>query len=129
MGNQLLCTIGNISGAQGTIKQITDTYQLLNNKIRIFEPEHETGELFFIYNITGLKPDKLYLKNTMSIHAKKETNTFYTINALNKLIVELNGVLDVNYKVTWSDFSNILLLTNGNIAKKIKIKFKEMYEL
>jgi hypothetical protein len=38
--------------------------------------------------------------NTILVHRKKETNTLYTINALNELIKKLNGgVVDIAYKV------------------------------
>jgi len=40
------------------------------------------------------------VKNTISLHRKKITNTLYTINALNELIKTINnGVLDTKYQV------------------------------
>jgi hypothetical protein len=49
------------------------------------------------------------------VHRKKETNTMYTINALNRLITSLNGgVEDRSYQVNWDDYRNALILTDGN---------------
>jgi len=54
------------------------------------------------------------LPNTILLHRKKESNTLYTINALNALVKTLNnGYVDPNYKVEWNDYKNTILLTQG----------------
>tara|TARA_A100001011_G_scaffold399454_1_gene508167 strand:+ start:2299 stop:2559 length:261 start_codon:yes stop_codon:yes gene_type:complete len=60
------------------------------------------------------------IPDTISLHRKKNTNTLYTINALNDLIRELNGgKLDKSYIVDWNNYRNCLLLTNENGVNKI----------
>jgi hypothetical protein len=55
------------------------------------------------------------LPNTILVHRKKESNSLYTINALNTLIRKLNnGYQDPNYRVNWTDYKNSILLTNGS---------------
>jgi hypothetical protein len=45
------------------------------------------------------------LGNTILLHRKKESNTLYTINALNDLIKSLNkGVLDNTFPINWIDY-------------------------
>ena len=55
------------------------------------------------------------------VHRKKESNTMYTINALNRLIEDLNGgVSDVRYKVDWQTYKNSLILTDADGYKVMK---------
>ena len=50
------------------------------------------------------------------VHRKRETNTLYTINALNRLIQSLNGgILDKNYML--NDYKNGVLLTSDDSFK------------
>jgi hypothetical protein len=66
------------------------------------------------------------LKDTISINRKKETNTFYSINALNSLIRLLNnGILDKSYMVDWHQYKDILLLADGDTQCKM-IRIKEL---
>ena len=53
------------------------------------------------------------ISGTISLHRKKQSNTLYTINALNEAIRSLNnGVLDKSFAITWENYQNNLLLTN-----------------
>ena len=61
---------------------------------------------------------------------KKNTNTLYTINALNNLIRLLNnGVLDTSYQVDWENYRNTMLLTNDEGLRKIKTEIEEVVYL
>ena len=54
----------------------------------------------------------------------KKMRTFYTINALNVLILQLTGEIDKNYKVDWQEYSNSLMISNkDNELQIIKTKF------
>jgi hypothetical protein len=76
-----------------------------------------------VYNVTT---NERRLKDTISINRKKDTNTFYSINALNSLIRSSNdGVLDKNYKVDWSQYLDVLLLADGEYNYRT-IKIKEL---
>ena len=53
------------------------------------------------------------MQDTITINRKKDTETLYSINALNTLIKDQNnGVLDKSYRVDWAQFKNNLLLTD-----------------
>ena len=67
------------------------------------------------------------LDNTILLHRKKDSNTLYTINALNDLIKELNGgILDMKYKVNWSEYRNCNLLTTGGELKRLDTKVHDI---
>jgi hypothetical protein len=54
-------------------------------------------------------------------HRKKESNTLYTINALNRLIESLNGGrLDKAYQIDWNDYRNSMILTEDSGFKIMK---------
>jgi hypothetical protein len=54
------------------------------------------------------------------VHRKKETNTLYTVNALNEIIQRINnGVLDKTYQLEWHNYRNSLLLTDENAGYRI----------
>jgi hypothetical protein len=66
------------------------------------------------------------LKDTISINRRKESNTFYSINALNSLICTLNnGILDKSFTVDWQNYVDILLLADRVTGHK-QVKIKEL---
>jgi hypothetical protein len=69
-------------------------------------------------------------ENTILVHRKKESNTLYTINALNELIKKLNGgVVDTRYQVDWQHYKNTILLTQQNELRQLKTKIYKIIEL
>jgi hypothetical protein len=79
------------------------------------------------YNVDSFNISNVILDNTILLHRKKESNTLYTINALNDLIRSLNGgYLDTNYKVDWLTYKNCILLTTGGELKKLDTKVYEI---
>ena len=86
-------------------------------------------ELYVTYNInTDYKPE-VPLEDTILIHRKKESNTLYTINALNQLVKEENGgILDKNFIIDWNKFKNSIILTNTDGTKRIQTRVFEVIE-
>ena len=69
------------------------------------------------------------IPNTISLHRKKQTNTLYSINALNEVIRDLNGgVLDKRFPVPWEEYKNSLLLTNDAGLNKIPTKLHKIID-
>ena len=66
----------------------------------------------------------------MAIHRKKDTNTLYTINALNELIKSLNGgVVNTKFPINWKHYRNCILLTQHNELKQLNTKIHKIIEL
>jgi hypothetical protein len=107
---------------------ITSRYSILYNKLFILESS-QTTEYLITYNIDTEKPLDTIPDNTILLHRKKESNTLYTINALNTLIKSLNeGKVDSNFKVNWPDYQNSVLLTQGDDLRVINTKiYKIIY--
>ena len=63
-------------------------------------------------------------QNTISIHRKKETNTLYTVNALNEVIRKVNnGILDKTYQLDWTRYQNSFILTDDVGYRVINLVF------
>ena len=110
MDSQLLCTFTTVSDLPTCITQIHKTYSIdAVSNMRCYQYEGNTA-VVCIYNTTNTQSRML---QTITINRKKDTETLYSINALNTLIRELNnGVLDKSYRVDWSQYTNQLLLTD-----------------
>jgi hypothetical protein len=121
LANKLFATFTKKEDIEKTIETITSRYTILFNKIFILESK-DSDELICTYNIDpGNLSTMSVLPNTILLHRKKESNSLYTINALNTLIKSLNnGYADPNYKVNWNDYKNTILLTNGPDLRKLE---------
>lgn len=119
MSNKLFCTFSGKDSLEDTLSQINEQYTILYKKIFVLSSP-DSAELLCTYNIeVGDGPTKI-LPNTILLHRKKESNTLYTINALNTLIKQLNeGVLDTKFVINWLDYKNCVLLTQGDGLKRI----------
>jgi hypothetical protein len=129
-GNKLFCTFIEHNRLQDTIGILTSKYTILYNKVFVLESP-DTEELILTYNIDVVNTNsKNALGNTILLHRKKESNTLYTINALNTLIRELNGgVLDTNYRVEWPNFRNTILLTQDGGLRQVHTKIHTIVEI
>jgi hypothetical protein len=64
------------------------------------------------------------------VHRKKQTNTIYTINAINKLIeMKYNGILDKTYRIDWTELQNTVLVTAYGKLKVVNTKLSDIIEL
>jgi hypothetical protein len=117
--NKLFCTFTTPLDLENTVNTINRRYAILFNKIFILEsPQSE--ELMCTYNIDSGNVQDAPMANTILLHRKKESNTLYTINALNTLIRTLNnGVMDKNFIVNWNDYKNCILLTDGPDLRRL----------
>ena len=123
MKTQLLCTFTTKEKLQTTLQQIRETYHIVYNYIYVLQNKSDLEELFVTYNIdTAFKPEKP-LSDTLLVNRKKQSNTLYTINALNELVKEENnGVLDKSFTIDWEKFKNAIIVTNVEGTKKINTR-------
>lgn len=121
---QLLCTFSDSVSLKQEIEHINEFYDVYNGRMFIFYNTKNPKELYITYNvllIVGVEFQKL--PKTISIHRKKQTNTLYTLNALNQLVKdENNGVLDSKFKINWEYYRDSLIITNDITIKIIPIK-------
>ena len=96
MSNKLFCTFATEDTLDGILQQIQERYKIIYNKIFVLYSKSQ-DEYICTYNV-DFGNVGTFLENTILVHRKKESNTLYTINALNELIKKLNnGVVDTKY--------------------------------
>ena len=126
---QLLCTFTYQPKIDQTLSEIVETYEVSRDQIFVLKNMREPEELFCTYNVDNENYNS-YLDKTISIHRKKETNTLYTINALNQLILHLNdGVLDKSFPIPWEDYENSLLVTDSGDFSKIDTTLEDIVNI
>ena len=117
--NKLFCTFSSKEGLDETLREINKEYTILYKKIFVLASQ-DSEEFLCTYNIEIEGSQTKILPNTILLHRKKDSNTLYTINALNTLIKQLNGgVLDTSFPINWQDYKNSVLLTQGDDLKKL----------
>ena len=127
--NKLFCTFSSKIDLETTLSTIQSQYKILFNKIFVLYIA-STEEYVCTYNIDHNNMTNGLLGNTILLHRKKESNTLYTINALNDLIKSLNGgVLDTSFTVNWKDYQNCILLTHSGDLKKLDTKIYKIITL
>lgn len=129
MQNKLFCTFSSKPELDSTLNTIQSKYDILFNKIFVLYIE-STEEYVCTYNVDSVNMSNSLLENTILLHRKKESNTLYTINALNDLIKSLNGgVLNTSFIVNWNDYKNCILLTHSGDLRKLNTKIYKIVTL
>jgi hypothetical protein len=95
----------------------------------VLQNKSNLDELYITYNIDTQYKPTTPLKDTILVHRKKQSNTLYTINALNELVKEENGgKLDKSFEIDWEKFRNTIIVTNTEGTKKLSTRIFEVIE-
>jgi hypothetical protein len=123
-----LCTFAHRKDIELIVDYISKSYTVSEKRIFVFSDAEKRAEVYVTYNV---EPDD-YSKtpNTIMIHRKKETNTLYTVNALNAIIKKANnGILDKTFVINWPFYENSLLLTDGEELRHIHLDLHKRIDL
>lgn len=130
MRTQLLCTFTKRNHFKETIDVIIACNEIVFDKIYVFQNEDDHHQLICTYNVEYDEDAIQDVPDTISLHRKKQSNTLYTINALNDLIRELNGgKLDKSFPIEWNNYRNCLLLTNETGLNKIPTRIYSIVDI
>ena len=128
LNNKLFCTFVTEDILEEMVSSISNTYTIMYNKMFVLFVK-STNEYVITYNVDQGNVSNIPM-NTILVHRKKETNTLYTINALNDLIKKLNdGVVDTNLIVDCKHYQNCILLTQDGSFKQLNTKVFKIIEL
>ena len=130
MNNRLYCTFATLDNFEEITNTIQSSYVILFDKIFVLE-SLDGEKIMLTYNVDiSNSVRESMVDNTILVHRKKQTNTLYTINALNELIKSLNnGVIDKSFAVNWNDYKNCILLIQTDGFNRIDTKIKEIINL
>ena len=128
VNNKLFCTFVPLDGVDSFIEVISSQYTILYNKIFVLHIK-SNDEYVCTYNVDQPNVNNIP-DNTILVHRKKESNTLYTINALNELIKSLNeGIVDTNFRIDWQHYKNTVMLTQQGDLKLLRTKIYQIVEL
>jgi hypothetical protein len=128
MNNRLFCTFTTLDKLDTLIKELSSKYIIMYNKMFALQVK-SNSEYVVTYNVDQGNINDIP-ENTILVHRKKESNTLYTINALNELIKKLNnGVVDTKFPINWQHYRNCILLTQHNEIKQLNTKIHKIIEL
>jgi hypothetical protein len=128
LNNKLFATFTGLDALDELIVSLSSTYTIMYNKMFVLYVK-STDEYVVTYNVEQTNVNGIPV-NTILVHRKKESNTLYTINALNDLIKKLNGgVVDPTFRVDWQHYRNCILLTNHNELKQLNTKVHKIIDL
>lgn len=128
LNNKLFCTFTNLDGLDDLVSELSSKYSIIYNKMFVLEIVGK-DEYVITYNVEQGNVSDIP-ENTILVHRKKESNTLYTINALNELIKRLNGgVVDTKFPIDWNHYRNCILLTQHNELNQLNTKIYKIIEL
>jgi hypothetical protein len=128
LNNKLFCTFSSLEQLDELLAHITSSYIIMYSKIFVLHVK-SNNEYVCTYNVEQGNVSDLP-ENTILVHRKKDSNTLYTINALNELIKGLNnGIVDIRYPINWQHYKNTILLTQHDELKQLKTKIYKIVEI
>jgi hypothetical protein len=128
MNNRLYATFTQHDSLDELIFSLSTTYTIMYKKMFVLFVK-STNEYVVTYNVEQGNVSSIPA-NTILVHRKKESNTLYTINALNDLIKKLNGgVVDPSYRIDWQHYKNCVLLTQQGEIKQLNTKIFKIVDL
>lgn len=123
MNTQLLCLFTTKESLDKSYEFIINNYTLTNPNIFVLESKTRPEEVFITFNVEKGSVAIPSEWKTILVHRKKQSNTIYTINALNEVVKsKTGGQLDNSYMIDWEEFRNCILTTSNIGYKKIPTK-------
>jgi len=123
MNTQLLCLFTTKDELDTSINFILENYTLTNPNVFILENKVKPNEMFITFNVEKGSIAISSKWKTILVHRKKQSNTIYTINALNEVVKsKTGGQMDSTYMIDWNEFYGCILTTSAGGYKKIPTK-------
>jgi hypothetical protein len=128
MNNRLFATFTQQDDIDVLVSNLSSAYDIMYKKMFVLFVK-STNEYVITYNVEQANINSIP-QNTILVHRKKESNTLYTINALNDLIKKLNGgAVDPTYRIDWQHYRNCILLTQHGEVKQLNTKIFKIVDL
>ena len=116
---------------QEEVEFIVNNIEITNNLIFLLEDKDNPEKKIITYNavVEKGKPFNSRLF-TMRMHRKKQTNTLYTINALNAAVAsQHDGKTGRDLKLDWTQYENSILLTSGKELKVHPVEVSKIFKI
>ena len=112
------------------LDRISSSANIPKDRIFVFRTD-DIEDFILTYNIQQSSPKTVRFNkiwsDTISVHRKKETNTLFSLNALNELIkLENNGKLVLSYKINWEQYRNCFLLFRSGTLSVLQLELVKL---
>jgi|TARA_R110000824_G_scaffold190624_2_gene372188 hypothetical protein len=113
------------------VENIANTFYLSNNMIFLLKITDAPEKKIITYNALIEKGKPLNTRLfTMRVHRKKNTNTLYTINALNAAVAkDNNGETGKHLKLDWEQYRNSVMLLTGSELKTHPVEVLRVFKV
>ena len=114
------------------LTSLRDEGVFIKDKIFILDNLRNPEQAIITFNVVGgMDFSKVHLPSgIIPVHRKKETNTLYSINALNEIIkANNNGKIDPTMSIPWEHFSNSFLITRAGHLTVIPTRLNRIVDL
>lgn len=115
----LLASFITRSELDSTLTKIKENFVIVNGRVFVLRNKADQDKLILTYNIFLDETSKIrfdaHVHGTINLQRKKETNTLYTLNALNEIVKsETGGILNSKHVINWPSYNNCVLITQRN---------------
>ena len=113
------------------VEFIASDINLTNKFIFLLEDNEDPTNKILSYNAIVSK-NRVYNPRlyTIRVHRKKQTNTLYTINALNKAVaLENDGQTGKHLKLDWEKYTDSILLTSGSDLRVHNVTVAKIFQV
>tara|TARA_Y100000592_G_scaffold22853_1_gene35465 strand:+ start:10399 stop:10839 length:441 start_codon:yes stop_codon:yes gene_type:complete len=113
------------------VQWIAEKLELTNSYIFLLANKESPERKIITYSVASSSNTKVNPRlHTMRVHRKKQTNTLYTINALNAAVaLQHDGETGKHLKLDWSEYENCLLLTVGKKLQVYPIEVVKIFKI
>ena len=116
---------------QEEVEFIVNNIEITNSLIFLLQDKDDPEKKIITYNALVVPGQPFNPRLfTMRMHRKKQTNTLYTINALNKAVAKQHdGATGKHLKLDWTQYENSILLTAGSELKVHPVEVSKIFKI
>jgi hypothetical protein len=96
-----------------------------DSSLFVIQNRYDDNEIFITFNTEY----NFKTPGIIKIHKKRETNTLFSVDAVNHLSIQENGKIDKEWSPNWEEFNNCLLLMRDGELAVIPTKVREIIKL
>jgi hypothetical protein len=120
----LLMSFSNESEYKTHLQVIREIYRP-ESSLFVIQNRYDDNEIYITFNTQY----NFKTPGIIKINKKRDTNTLFTIDAVNHLSMQENGEILKDWSPNWNEFENCLLLMRDGEFSVIPTKVKEIIKL
>lgn len=120
----LLMSFSNESEYKTHLQVIREIYRP-ESSLFVIQNRYDDNEIYITFNTQY----NFKTPGIIKINKKRDTNTLFTIDAVNHLSMQENGEIVKDWIPNWNEFENCLLLMRDGEFSVIPTKVKEIIKL